>query len=561
MKEILSGLLLLVCIISVANCTEFWERLLAGGIEARHAFPACTWKNPDAHVEGMLVHGGWGSSSQNNYLDDLQWFNPVTSEWTEIDQGDTKLDPRSGHTIAVDDNTVYLFGGTVKIDNSKLETVNELFAFDLTSTATEKWTQLGKDLVDLPTPRSDHGMIMSGDSIYIFGGATEMNNVFVSLNDVWEYKVSENKWSKIEFGEEADVPAGRFSFGYTSVTIGSKTYMAIFGGYTFNPDSSSTVLGDLWLLDLESKEWINVDYDGPPFTRAYTSMTSIGSKLWMFGGFARMVVSRKISGFVFGDLLSIDMADYGVDPTTKPRWFKAKTTSQVPVRYEHAMTAVNDGQLLVYGGKFQTVYSDLWAIDSTVVPMIQTEESDFEPITNEFDTTTFIIALVFCLVLFVVIFCASAFLRGTPMTSENAATNARIIPRGVSKRTMTKLPVVKFKEEETDDVCAICLAEYTKNDELRLLPCKHRFHPNCIESWLAEHKSCPMCKRAVDRNLKSFIKTHNQEEEHHADGPSIFMPSTHQPDSESRVTMTNVPPRQINLPLAPVDSTRPASNV
>ncbi|KAG0474834.1 hypothetical protein HPP92_014520 [Vanilla planifolia] len=47
--------------------------------------------------------------------------------------------------------------------------------------------------------------------------------------------------------------------------------------------------------------------------------------------------------------------------------------------------------------------------------------------------------------------------------------------------------------------CAVCLSEFTDDDIVRLLTvCCHAFHPACIDSWLASHKTCPMCRSDME---------------------------------------------------------------
>ncbi|KAL6897829.1 hypothetical protein ACP4OV_006788 [Aristida adscensionis] len=49
-----------------------------------------------------------------------------------------------------------------------------------------------------------------------------------------------------------------------------------------------------------------------------------------------------------------------------------------------------------------------------------------------------------------------------------------------------------------DAVCCICLARYVDNDDLRLLPCTHFFHKECVDKWLKINALCPLCKAEID---------------------------------------------------------------
>jgi len=47
--------------------------------------------------------------------------------------------------------------------------------------------------------------------------------------------------------------------------------------------------------------------------------------------------------------------------------------------------------------------------------------------------------------------------------------------------------------------CTICLEDFVVDaTQVRELPCKHIFHPNCIDDYLQKQSSlCPLCKRSV----------------------------------------------------------------
>ncbi|KAH0624602.1 hypothetical protein JD844_032251, partial [Phrynosoma platyrhinos] len=66
------------------------------------------------------------------------------------------------------------------------------------------------------------------------------------------------------------------------------------------------------------------------------------------------------------------------------------------------------------------------------------------------------------------------------------------------------LHIVKPKDKGLDvdaENCAVCIENYKPKDTVRILPCKHVFHRHCIDPWLLEHRTCPMCKLDVIKAL------------------------------------------------------------
>ncbi|XP_007428462.2 E3 ubiquitin-protein ligase RNF128 isoform X2 [Python bivittatus] len=60
-----------------------------------------------------------------------------------------------------------------------------------------------------------------------------------------------------------------------------------------------------------------------------------------------------------------------------------------------------------------------------------------------------------------------------------------------------QLRTLKQGDKETGpdaDNCAVCIEVYKPNDVVRILTCNHLFHKSCIDPWLLEHRTCPMCK-------------------------------------------------------------------
>lgn len=43
--------------------------------------------------------------------------------------------------------------------------------------------------------------------------------------------------------------------------------------------------------------------------------------------------------------------------------------------------------------------------------------------------------------------------------------------------------------------CSICTEDFTKGEEVRVLPCNHKYHPDCVDPWLLNVSgTCPLCR-------------------------------------------------------------------
>ncbi|XP_042479072.1 receptor homology region, transmembrane domain- and RING domain-containing protein 2-like isoform X2 [Macadamia integrifolia] len=71
---------------------------------------------------------------------------------------------------------------------------------------------------------------------------------------------------------------------------------------------------------------------------------------------------------------------------------------------------------------------------------------------------------------------------------------------GMSSRLVKAMPSLIFtsvlEDNCTSMTCAICLEDYSAGEKLRILPCSHKFHAACVDSWLTTWRTfCPVCKR------------------------------------------------------------------
>lgn len=72
-----------------------------------------------------------------------------------------------------------------------------------------------------------------------------------------------------------------------------------------------------------------------------------------------------------------------------------------------------------------------------------------------------------------------------------------ILDASLPKKTLSKSLIDTFKTitltSDSDDVCCVCMCSYAAGEVLKELPCGHRFHSGCIETWLSTASTnCPV---------------------------------------------------------------------
>ncbi|KAE8677886.1 E3 ubiquitin-protein ligase RING1-like [Hibiscus syriacus] len=69
-----------------------------------------------------------------------------------------------------------------------------------------------------------------------------------------------------------------------------------------------------------------------------------------------------------------------------------------------------------------------------------------------------------------------------------------------SKSAIEALPTVKIEKNNLYsefNQCAVCMDEFEEGTEAKQMPCKHRYHKDCILPWLEMHNSCPVCRHKL----------------------------------------------------------------
>ncbi|PON64098.1 43kDa postsynaptic protein [Trema orientale] len=79
-------------------------------------------------------------------------------------------------------------------------------------------------------------------------------------------------------------------------------------------------------------------------------------------------------------------------------------------------------------------------------------------------------------------------------SEAEAAAMFRVAP--AAKASVEALEKVGYDDVVSLEVltCVVCLEELKGRSQLTRMPCSHLFHGECIEKWLQNHHSCPICR-------------------------------------------------------------------
>ncbi|KAK3130570.1 hypothetical protein QOZ80_6BG0495230 [Eleusine coracana subsp. coracana] len=59
------------------------------------------------------------------------------------------------------------------------------------------------------------------------------------------------------------------------------------------------------------------------------------------------------------------------------------------------------------------------------------------------------------------------------------------------------------RDRSGEHECAVCLGAVREGEMVRRLPaCLHVYHVECIDRWLATHRTCPVCRSKLDHPRK-----------------------------------------------------------
>jgi len=294
--------------------------------------PSIDQNDPD-----MLNDIFWAESKP--LLKELWELNLSTGLWSKCRMRGEVPEQLASHTAVVhplDEGTMLVYGGTGAPFG--LTTSNTVVSCHLES---QIFRQIELDESDYgqnwPMPLYGQAVITDSSRLFTVGGTSGFT-YFMDVH-MLDFSCYPPKWHclyKLSGVREEPEPRYRHELALWQ----NKLYV-LGGGTSFSADRFE----DLPTFDISQKKWyytrtksdptatIDNSDDGYPEARRCHSAIQIGEIVWIFGGYD--------GEEVFGDIWRLNMITF--------QWTKIQIDLPLPV-YFHAMTASNEGKMIMFGG-------------------------------------------------------------------------------------------------------------------------------------------------------------------------------------------------------------------
>ncbi|XP_065910002.1 E3 ubiquitin-protein ligase RNF115-like [Dysidea avara] len=72
-------------------------------------------------------------------------------------------------------------------------------------------------------------------------------------------------------------------------------------------------------------------------------------------------------------------------------------------------------------------------------------------------------------------------------------------PPPAEQEKIDNLPTISINAENEGTECKVCQEEFSKDESVLEMPCKHLYHSSCIVPWLKLHDTCPVCRYSLNK--------------------------------------------------------------
>ncbi|KAG8894068.1 Negative regulator of mitotic exit, partial [Tulasnella sp. 417] len=242
---------------------------------------------PNSSGEFIIFGGIY--EEKKSWTNDVVLLSTNDMSLTALETNGAKPDIRADHGAVISGRVLIVFGG------SSVESHLHFLNLD-----TREWSKL-RPPAPYPGPRFGHSFIMVDNTIWLYGGL--LTNSLPVSDDMWCIDLAAGigyaRWRQVPKKDPWPEVRGFHSTVYYDGCL----YM--FAGEALGTGEQFVHYNDLWRFEIRTETWARVQYDGlVPQPRASLSATVIGENMFIFGGSilqagTKNKVSRADHAFVF----------------------------------------------------------------------------------------------------------------------------------------------------------------------------------------------------------------------------------------------------------------------
>lgn len=215
-------------------------------------------------------------------INDYWLYGPNSEKWSRTSAPSATPGVRDAQAV-IWNRRIVIFGGFNIENNAYSDNVwiSDIFAEPTDNVNVQRAEILSTNDAAKPAARAHHGVVVSGDLMYIFGGRNETH----AFNDLWRLDLRYSNWKEMIPENPAAAPSPRHSQGVALVPNASPDkgdLLMVFGGQ----DIENNLYNDAYFYSFGQQLWTKMkESDNTPSPRKDPMMgCSKDGPCWLFGG-------------------------------------------------------------------------------------------------------------------------------------------------------------------------------------------------------------------------------------------------------------------------------------
>ena len=237
--------------------------------------------------------------------------------------------------------------------------MNDMYRLHLDLTENEPEWEYIENFGEIPEKVAEHKGVLYKNNFYVFGGVNQSEE---ALNTIYIYSIDDNYWTKKEFNEKTIPPRT----GHSMTLVGDK--LVVFGGFSKGVFTNNVytydILENSWKDNKEQHEKDNeiMDEGGAVMATEETSASYPEPRI----NHSQVTIDTSIVIYGGVDKDGNCFDDIWMFNLISNFWKKIQVNGQIPkARQGHTALVVDNDQILFFGGKIASIFeiNELWKFD------------------------------------------------------------------------------------------------------------------------------------------------------------------------------------------------------